>query len=107
MYHLGVDIGASSGRHIIGWLENGVMKYEEVYRFYNGLDDVNGTLCWNTERLFNEIKAGLKKCAEVGKIPSTMAIDTWGVDFVLLDKDGKMVGNSVGYRDSRTEGYVE
>lgn len=107
MYHLGVDIGASSGRHIIGWLENGVMKYEEVYRFYNGLDDVNGTLCWNTERLFSEIKAGLKKCAEVGKIPSTMAIDTWGVDFVLLDKDGKMVGNSVGYRDSRTEGYVE
>ena len=107
MYHLGVDIGASSGRHIIGWLENGVMKYEEVYRFYNGLDEVNGTLCWNTERLFSEIKAGLKKCAEVGKIPSTMAIDTWGVDFVLLDKDGKMVGNSVGYRDSRTEGYVE
>ena len=107
MYHLGVDIGASSGRHIIGWLENGVMKYEEVYRFYYGLDDVNGTLCWNTERLFSEIKAGLKKCAEVGKIPSTMAIDTWGVDFVLLDKDGKMVGNSVGYRDSRTEGYVE
>ncbi len=107
MFHLAIDIGASSGRHIIGWVENGVIKYEEVYRFYNGLDDVNGTLCWNTERLFAEIKAGMKKCAEVGKIPSTMAIDTWGVDFVLLDKDGKMVGNSVGYRDSRTEGYVE
>ena len=67
MYHLGVDIGASSGRHIIGWIENGVMKYEEVYRFYNGLDDVDGTLCWNTERLFSEIKAGMKKCAEIGK----------------------------------------
>ena len=107
MYHLGVDIGASSGRHIIGWVENGVMKYEEVYRFYNGLDDVDGTLCWDTVRLFNEIKAGMKKCAEIGKIPSTMAIDTWGVDFVLLNKDGKIVGNSVGYRDSRTEGYVE
>lgn len=107
MYHLAVDIGASSGRHIVGWLENGVMKYEEVYRFYNGLDDVDGTLCWNTERLFAEIVNGMKKCAEVGKTPSTMAIDTWGVDFVLLDKDGKMVGNSVGYRDSRTEGYVE
>lgn len=107
MYHLAVDIGASSGRHIVGWLENGVMKYEEVYRFYNGLDDVDGTLCWNTERLFSEIVNGMKKCAEVGKTPSTMAIDTWGVDFVLLDKDGKMVGNSVGYRDSRTEGYVE
>ena len=107
MYHLAVDIGASSGRHIVGWLENGVMKYEEVYRFYNGLDDVVGTLCWNTERLFAEIVNGMKKCAEVGKTPTTMAIDTWGVDFVLLDKDGKMVGNSVGYRDSRTEGYVE
>lgn len=107
MYHLGVDIGASSGRHIIGWIENGVMKYEEVYRFYNGLDDVDGTLCWDTERLFKEIKAGMKKCAEIGKIPTTMAIDTWGVDFVLLDKEGKIVGNSVGYRDSRTEGYVE
>lgn len=107
MYHLAVDIGASSGRHIVGWLENGVMKYEEIYRFYNGLDDVDGTLCWNTERLFSEIVNGMKKCAEVGKTPSTMAIDTWGVDFVLLDKDGKMVGNSVGYRDSRTEGYVE
>lgn len=107
MYHLAVDIGASSGRHIVGWLENGIMKYEEVYRFYNGLDDVNGTLCWNTERLFSEILNGMKKCAEVGKTPSTMAIDTWGVDFVLLDKNGKKVGNSVGYRDSRTEGYVE
>lgn len=107
MYHLAVDIGASSGRHIVGCLENGVMKYEEVYRFYNGLDDVDGTLCWNTERLFSEILNGMKKCAEVGKTPSTMAIDTWGVDFVLLDKNGKKVGNSVGYRDSRTEGYVE
>lgn len=107
MYHLAVDIGASSGRHIVGCLENGVMKYEEVYRFYNGLDDVDGTLCWNTERLFSEILNGMKKCKEVGKTPSTMAIDTWGVDFVLLDKNGKKVGNSVGYRDSRTEGYVE
>lgn len=107
MYQLAVDIGASSGRHILGWLENGIMKYEEVYRFYNGLDDIDGTLCWDTERLFSEIKNGLKKCAEIGKIPSTMAIDTWGVDFVLLGADGKKIGKSVGYRDSRTEGIVE
>ncbi len=107
MFHLAIDIGASSGRHILGWLDNGIMKYEEVYRFYNGLDDIDGTLCWNTERLFKEIVKGMKKCSEIGKIPSTMAIDTWGVDFVLLDGDGKIVGNSVGYRDSRTEGYVE
>ncbi len=107
MYHLAVDIGASSGRHILGWLEDGIMKYEEVYRFYNGLDEKEGSLCWDTVRLFNEIKNGLKKCAEIGKVPATMSIDTWGVDFVLLDENGDIVGNSVGYRDSRTEGYVE
>lgn len=107
MYHLAIDIGASSGRHILGWVENGIIKDQEVYRFSNGLDDIDGTLCWDTDRLFNEIKAGIKKCAEIGKIPATMSIDTWGVDFVLIDSDGNMVGKSVGYRDSRTEGYVE
>ena len=107
MYHLAIDIGASSGRHILGWLENGTVKDMEVYRFSNGLEDVDGTLCWNTDRLFKEIKNGLKKCSEIGKIPSTMSIDTWGVDFVLLDSDGNKLGNSVGYRDSRTEGYDE
>ena len=107
MYHLAIDIGASSGRHILGWVENGIIKDQEVYRFSNGLDDIDGTLCWDTDRLFNEIKAGIKKCAEIGKIPATMSIDTWGVDFVLIDSDGNKVGKSVGYRDSRTEGYVE
>jgi rhamnulokinase len=107
MYHLAVDIGASSGRHIIGWVENGIIHDREVHRFENGLKNKNGTLCWDTVMLFNEIKTGMKKCAELGMIPSTMSIDMWGVDFVLLDKNGDMVGNSVGYRDSRTEGYVE
>lgn len=107
MYHLAVDIGASSGRHIIGWLENGIIMQEEIYRFDNGLENKNGTLCWNTEKLFGEIKTGIKKCAQCGKIPSTMSIDTWGVDFVLLDKSGSIIGDSVGYRDSRTEGYPE
>lgn len=106
MYHLAVDIGASSGRHILGWLENGVIKYEEVYRFYNGIDNIDGMQCWNIERLFSEIVNGMKKCSEIGKIPETMAIDTWGVDFVLLDKDGEIIGNAVSYRDSRTDGYV-
>ncbi len=107
MYHLAVDIGASSGRHIVGWVENGIIKYEEIYRFYNGLYEVDGSLCWDTEKLFSEIKNGLKKCAEVGKTPETMSIDTWGVDFVLLDSEGKTVGKTVGYRDSRTEGVPE
>lgn len=107
MYHLAIDIGASSGRHILGWLENGVIRDMEIYRFDNGLTSKNGHLCWDTDGLFKEILNGIKKAKEIGKIPSTMSIDTWGVDFVLIDKDGYKVGDSVGYRDSRTEGYVE
>ena len=67
-------------------MKDGKMQLEEVYRFPNGMDDKNGTLCWNVERLFTEIKNGLKKCKEIGKLPVSMAIDTWGVDYVLLDK---------------------
>ena len=103
-YFLAVDIGASSGRHILGYLKDGKLALEEVYRFPNGMDDKNGVLCWDTERLFGEILAGMKKCRELGKIPVSIGIDTWGVDFVLLDKDDNMVGEAVGYRDSRTEG---
>lgn len=107
MYHLAIDIGASSGRHILGWLEDGVIKDMEIYRFDNGLTPKNGHLCWDTDLLFKEILNGIKRAKEIGKIPQTMSIDTWGVDFVLIDKDGNKVGDSVGYRDSRTEGYVE
>ena len=63
-YYLAVDIGASSGRHIIGYLENGKMILEEVYRFENGMKKVDGHLCWDTEHLSAEIIAGLKKCKE-------------------------------------------
>ena len=103
-YFLAVDIGASSGRHILGYLKDGKLALEEVYRFPNGMDDKNGVLCWDTERLFGEILAGMKKCRELGKIPVSIGIDTWGVDFVLLDKDDNLIGEAVGYRDSRTEG---
>ena len=107
VYHLAVDIGASSGRHILGWLENGIFKTEEIYRFENGLHQEEGHLCWDLDHLFREIKAGMKKAAELGKVPSTMGIDTWGVDFVLLDEEGKRIGPSVGYRDGRTNGVPE
>lgn len=106
-YYLAIDIGASSGRHMLASIQDGKMQLEEVYRFPNGMDDKNGTLCWDVERLFTEIKNGLKKCKEIGKIPVSMAIDTWGVDYVLLDKDDKILGDTVGYRDSRTEGMDE
>ena len=106
-YYLAVDIGASSGRHMLASMVDGKMQLEEVYRFWNGMDDKNGTLCWDTHRLFEEIKNGLKKCKELGKIPVSMGVDTWGVDYVLLDKDDKVLGDTVGYRDSRTNGMDE
>lgn len=106
-YYLAVDIGASSGRHMLASMEGGKIKLEEIYRFPNGMDNVNGTLCWDVNRLFAEIKNGLKKCKELGKIPSFMGIDTWAVDYVLLDKEDKILGDTVGYRDSRTNGMDE
>ena len=106
-YYLAVDIGASSGRHMLAGMKDGKMQLEEVYRFPNGMDNKNGTLCWDVDRLITEIKNGLKKCKEIGKIPVSMGIDTWGVDYVLLDKDDHILGDTVGYRDSRTEGMDE
>lgn len=103
-YYLAVDIGASSGRHILASMIDGKMHLEEIYRFPNGMDDKNGTLCWDVNRLFTEIKNGLKKCKELGKIPVSMGIDTWAVDYVLLDKHDRILGKTVGYRDSRTNG---
>jgi rhamnulokinase len=103
-YYLAIDIGASSGRHMLGSLHEGKLQLEEVYRFANGMENRDGTLCWNIDRLFMEILNGLRKCKEIGKIPTYMGIDTWGVDFVLLDKEDHILGNSVGYRDHRTEG---
>ncbi len=106
-YYLAVDIGASSGRHILGWVENNKIQIEEIYRFSNGMDDKNGHLCWDLNKLFSEIVNGLKKCKEVGKIPVSMGIDTWAVDFVLLDDQDKVIGDTVGYRDARTNGMDE
>ena len=103
-YFLAVDIGASSGRHILGYLKDGRLVLEEVYRFWNGMDEKDGTLSWDTDRLFREILTGMKKCREIGKIPVSVGVDTWGVDFVLLDKDDNKIGQAVGYRDHRTDG---
>lgn len=106
-YYLAVDIGASSGRHILGSIEDGRITLEEVYRFENGLVKKDGELCWELDRLFQEILNGMKKCKELGKIPVSMGIDTWGVDYVLLDENEQVLGNTVGYRDRRTTGMDE
>ncbi|MDR1801821.1 MAG: rhamnulokinase [Lachnospiraceae bacterium] len=103
-YYLAVDIGASSGRHMIFWLEDGKMHFEEIYRFPNGMKEHDGHLYWNTDDLFSHIKAGLKKCKEKGMIPSFMGIDTWAVDYVLLDENDNKISEAYGYRDSRTTG---
>ena len=101
-YSLAIDIGASSGRHILGYIENGKLVLEEVHRFENYITDENGTLVWDIKHLVDEIKAGIAKCKTVGKIPSTVAIDTWGVDYVLLDENKREIMPAVSYRDSRT-----
>ena len=106
-YYAAVDMGASSGRLILGHMENGKIELEEIHRFENGMVKKDGELCWEFDRIFKEIVTGLKKCKEIGKIPVSMGVDTWGVDFVLLDKDEKVIGNTVGYRDHRTEGMDE
>ncbi|EHI99217.1 rhamnulokinase [Clostridium sp. DL-VIII] len=106
-YYLAIDIGASGGRHILGSIENGKINLEEVYRFENKITKVGNEYCWNIEQLFMEIKNGIKKCKDVGKIPRSIGIDTWAVDFVLLDENDNMLGNAVAYRDDRTEGIME
>ena len=103
-YFLAIDIGASGGRHILGCVRDDKIELEEVYRFENGMDEENGTLYWDVERLVDEITSGMKKCGDIGKIPESVGIDTWGVDFVLLDKDDNIIGKAVGYRDHRTDG---
>lgn len=106
-YYLAIDIGASSGRHILSHIEDGRMVLEEVHRFPNGMVEKDGELVWETDRLFEEIKTGMKKCRELGKVPVSVGIDTWGVDFVLLDEENRLVGNAVAYRDGRTRGMDE
>ncbi len=101
-YYLAIDIGASSGRHIVGWLEDEKLKTEEIYRFANGNESKAGHLVWDTERLFSEVVNGLKRAKLIGKIPSYIGIDTWAVDYALLNKEDKLVGEVYAYRDSRT-----
>lgn len=101
-YYLAIDIGASSGRHILAHIENGKMVAEEIYRFSNAPKSENGRMTWDVERLFAEIVNGLKKAKEMGKIPYSVGVDTWGVDYVLLDENDAIVSEVYCYRDKRT-----
>lgn len=90
--------------HILGWINDGKIQLKEIYRFDNGMREKNNCLAWDMEYLFKEIVNGMKKCAELSMVPATLAIDTWGVDYVLLDEKDELLGESYGYRDSRTRG---
>ena len=101
-YYLAIDIGASSGRHVLGSVVDGKIELEEVHRFDNVQVRRRGHDCWDIDMIWENILVGLEKCREAGKIPEAIGIDTWGVDFVLVDAQGRRVGDAVAYRDART-----
>ena len=104
-YYLAIDIGASSGRHIVGWKENGALHTEEVYRFPNGVREEAGHLVWDVAALLSHVKAGIR--AAFAKYPhiESLAIDTWGVDYVLMQGDKELLP-CYAYRDGRTKEAV-
>ncbi len=103
---LAIDFGASSGRVIIGSFDGKKITLEEIHRFSNDPVSVNGTTFWDVLRLFHEIKQGLIKSKSCGEI-SSIGIDTWGVDFGLIDEFGQLLENPIHYRDLRTKGMIE
>ena len=102
---LAFDFGASGGRAMCGTFDGEKITIEELHRFSNDPVILNGTMYWDVLRLFFEIKQGLIKAKKCGKIES-IGIDTWGVDFGLIDSEGRLLENPVHYRDSRTEGML-
>jgi len=107
IYNLAFDFGASSGRMILSKYEDGKIELEELHRFSNDPVRVGKNFYWDTFRLYHELKQGLKKAA-AKKVPiQSLAIDTWGVDYALLDKDGNIIGNPINYRDDRTIGIMD
>ncbi len=106
-YYLAIDIGASSGRHILGSLDGEKIILKEIYRFDNEMKRMGDNLYWDIERLENEVKNGIKECGNLGIAPKSIAIDTWGVDYVLLDGNKKPITPVFAYRDSRTDKMIE
>lgn len=101
-YYLAIDIGASSGRHIVGWQENNIIQTKEIYRFKTGFKQFDGKLICDVEKLYKNVLNGLKLAFEQHPKIESLAIDTWGVDYVLMDGD-KEILPCMSYRDNRTE----
>ena len=105
---LAFDFGASSGRAMLGEFDGEKITLEEIHRFSNDPVRITGSLHWDVLRLFHEIKQGILKCVNSGHTDiAAIGIDTWGVDFGLLDEQGNLLGNPYHYRDMRTEGIME
>ncbi|MEN3002114.1 MAG: rhamnulokinase family protein [Armatimonadota bacterium] len=105
---LAVDLGAESGRAVLGRLQGQTLHVQEVHRFPNKPVRVRGTLYWNILALYEEVLTALQRAAQAAEEPiESVGIDTWGVDFALLDRHGQLLGNPVHYRDSRTEGMMD
>jgi len=107
-HFLAFDLGAESGRTILGTLQDDKIVTRELTRFPNGAARLAGHLHWDLLGLFEHIKGGLRACATVaGVVPESVAVDTWGVDFGLLARDGSVLGYPYAYRDDRTRGLME
>ena len=104
-YYLAIDIGASSGRHIVGWRENGELHTEEVYRFPNGVTESDGHLVWNIDSLDHHVRTGIDEALKEFPQIKSLSIDTWGVDYVLLNGN-EAIQPWYAYRDSRTESVI-
>ena len=107
MNFLAFDLGATSGRAIIGTVENDKLTSEEVYRFPNAVKEIGGKYYWDINSLFDHFKSALKKVAGMGVKIESIGIDTWGVDFGHIDKDGGIIGLPRAYRDPYTDGIPE
>ncbi len=105
--YVAIDLGAESGRIILGRLENNQLHLEEIHRFPNGPIEHQNSLRWNTNRIWKEILHGLSQAYSRCSSIESMGVNTWGVDFVLLDKQGNMLGSPYHYRDSRTDSIME
>lgn len=104
-YYLAIDIGASSGRHIVGWQEDGTLQTKEVYRFPNGVHDQHGHLVWDIRSLYESIVSGIAEAFKQYPQIESLSIDTWGVDYVLLNGDQE-IEPVYAYRDGRTEAAI-
>ena len=102
---LAIDIGASSGRHVVGWMENGKIQMKEIYRFPNGVTEYDGHLTWNIDALEAHVRTGIDEALKVYPKIESLSIDTWGVDYVLM-QGSEPVLPCYAYRDSRTEAVI-